>query len=93
MLAIDPRREFLSRRIGKLDKRILRCFENKIGQSDAARAELDTEIELLRNERAWMVDQLGKVQQYETGNGLLLRIQAWAPGGDANTSTAYRVIE
>jgi len=93
MLAIDPRREFLSRRIGKLDKRILRCFENKIGQSDAARAKLDTEIELLRNERAWMIDQVGKIQQHEASNGLLQRIPSWAPGGDANTSAAYRVIE
>ena len=93
MLAIDPRLEFLSRRIGKLDKRVLRCVEMKIGKSVAARAEIDAEIKLLREEREWMVKQVGQIPQYEAGAGILQRIQAWAPGGDANTSAAYRVIE
>ena len=54
MLAIDPRLEFLSRRIGKLDKRVLRCVEMKIGKSVAARAEIDAEIKLFaKSENGW----------------------------------------
>ena len=93
MLAIDPRREFLSRRIGKLDKRILRCFEMKTTASEAGREDLDSEIDLLRQEREWMIEQVGQVPNYEASAGILQRLSTWAPGGDANTSAAYRVLK
>lgn len=92
MLAIDPRREFLSIRISKLDKRILRCFEMKVGEGDARRMELDAEIEQLRSERDWMMRQIGQIPWNETSSWILRELSQGPAGGSAETSAAFRPI-
>ena len=92
MLAIDPRREFLSIRISKLDKRILRCFEMKVGASDGRRSELDAEIGQLRAERGWMMNQIGQIPWDETSGWVLRELSKGPSGGSAETSAAFRPI-
>ena len=92
MLLIDPRLEHISRRIGKLDKRVLRCFEMKTTAKDQRRLELDKEIQELRAERAELLEIRGQIPRHEASDRLLRSIQAGAPGGSAETSAARRLL-
>lgn len=88
---IDPR-EQISRRIGKLDKRVLRCFEEKTTATPERRAELDEEVRELRAERAELLDVYGQIPRDEASNWVLRRFSQGPPGGSAETSAARRIV-
>lgn len=86
MLLIDPRLEHISRRIGKLDKRVLRCFELKTTAGPRRRAELDNEIQALRDERAELMSCVESIKSDRTWEGLFLELGRGPIGGSAETS-------